>query len=429
MMQAWTLTRNDCTGRSTTPRRARSGFTIVELMVVVLIGLIILSIAVPAFQSMVYSSNQSLAVNAVQASSQMARDVALSSGRDGAVVFVFDPQVGKVQIIPAIKVGTLREATTSPNGPGNAMGLSDSPYFERDVFVPAAAGETLELPPFWMMRGYASPGSLIDLDSAGNPVATWYTSQAYGGLNETAFVKTQDQWVFPETGLFPNDAQVAGGGLDGQLDAVDPLLGTVRQSFMIRFSSRTGAVSKDTNTALFINPRNSRERPYGDRPLPYQQTLRVDMAEDLEVWAKRIIESADLTGDGIAYGLDDVQLREQLIGNASNDTILVKPVTRLSLYDERKLSMGVGARGLNKVTGSLYLPADQNNPNSIIEFDLSLFPAGVTPDELVVRINQWIDGNTTYTRLGDFNLDLDDEPESRIYLIQSYTGQLQEVLR
>jgi len=411
------------------PVHVRRAFTIVELMVVVLIGLIILSIAVPAFQSMVYSSNQSLAVNAVQASSQMARDVALSSGRDGAVVFVYDPVVGKMQIIPAVKVGTLREATTSPNGPGNAMGLSDSPYFERDVFVPAAAGETLEIPPFWMVRGYAPPGSLIDIDTAGNPVASWYTSQAYGGINETDFVKTQDQWVFPETGFFPSDAQIAGGGLDGQFDTVNVQIGTMRQSFMIRFSARTGAVSKDTNTALFINPRNSRERPFGDRPLPFEQTLRVDMAEDLEVWARRVIESSDLTGDSIAYGADDVQRREQLIGNASNDTILVKPVTRISLYDERKLSLGVGARGLNKATQSLYLPADQNNANSLIAFDLSLFPTGISEAELVVRINQWIDGNTTYTQVGDFNLDLDDEPESRIYLIQSYTGQLQEVLR
>jgi prepilin-type N-terminal cleavage/methylation domain-containing protein len=414
---------------ATMPVHARRAFTIVELMVVVLIGLIILSIAVPAFQSMVYSSNQSLAVNAVQASSQMARDVALSSGRDGAVVFVYDPVVGKMQIIPAVKVGTLREATTSPNGPGNAMGLSDSPYFERDVFVPAAAGETLEIPPFWMVRGYAPPGSLIDIDTAGNPVASWYTSQAYGGINETDFVKTQDQWVFPETGFFPSDAQIVGGGLDGQFDTVNVQIGTMRQSFMIRFSARTGAVSKDTNTALFINPRNSRERPFGDRPLPFEQTLRVDMAEDLEVWARRVIESSDLTGDSIAYGADDVQRREQLIGNASNDTILIKPVTRISLYDERKLSLGVGARGLNNVTQSLYLPADQNNANSLIAFDLSLFPTGISEAELVVRINQWIDGNTTYTQVGDFNLDLDDEPESRIYLIQSYTGQLQEVLR
>lgn len=74
----------------------RPAFTIVELLVVILIGLIILTIAVPAFQTMAYSSNRSLAVNALQASSQMARDVAINAGEDGAVVFIYDPQVGKI---------------------------------------------------------------------------------------------------------------------------------------------------------------------------------------------------------------------------------------------------------------------------------------------------------------------------------------------
>jgi len=399
-------------------------FTIIELMVVILIGLIILTIAVPAFQSMIYSSNQALAVNALQASSQMARDVALSTGQDGAVIFVYDPQVGKVQIIPAIKVGTLREATTAPEGPGNASALSDSPYFDRDVFVPAAAGEILEMPRFWMVRGYASSRTLIDRDSGGNAAATWYTSDTYGGTNPNAIIKNKDHWVFPETGFFPSAAQVAGGGLDGGFDGVNSNDPTARQSFMIRFNARTGVVSRDTNSALFINPRNSRERPYGDRPDQYQQTLRVDMAEDLAVWADRVINSPDLTNDGIPYGRDDVDLRVQLIGNASNDTILVKPVTRLVLYDERKLAIGVGAQGLSKLTQTLYKSVNEEDQGARIEFDPDLF-ASFNADELLRQINQWLDGDTNF----DDRFDLDDEPESRMYLIQSYTGELQEVLR
>ena len=403
---------------------ARRAFTIVELMVVVLIGLIILAIAVPAFQSMVYSSNRSLAVNALQASSQMARDVALSTGQDGAVIFVYDPQVGKLQIIPAVMVGTLREKTTAAAGSGGSSALSDSPYFDRDVFVPASAGETLEVPRYWMVRGYVPPRALIDRDSAGNAVANWYTSDVYGGTDPFTNIKSKDQWVFPETGFFPLDAQVAGGGLDGDLSAVDTTLPTARQSFMIRFSARTGVVSKSTNAALFINPRNSRKRPYGDRPTRYEQSLRVDMAEDLGVWASRIINSADLTGDGIPYGRDDEELRSQLIGNASNDTILVKPVTRLALYDERKLGVGVGSRGLNQQTQTLYLPADQQDADTRIGFDLSLF-SSMSEGELLEKINQWVDGDTNF----DGVFDLDDEPESRMYLIQPYTGQMQEVLR
>jgi prepilin-type N-terminal cleavage/methylation domain-containing protein len=411
----------ECTQKHLGKQRA---FTIVELLVVILIGLIILTIAVPAFTAMIYSSNRSLAVNALQASSQMARDVALTTGRDGAVVFVFDPQVGKMQIIPAVKVGTIRETTTAPNGPGNAMGFGDLPYFDRDVFVPAAIGETLEMPRYWMVRGYAPPRSLVEQDSAGNFAATWFNSLVYGGTNPDSITKISDHWVFPETGFFPVDAQVAGGGLNGGLDAVNGSLPTARQSFIIRFNARTGVVSREMNSALFINLRNSRERPYGDRPTQYEQTLRIDMAEDLEVWAERIINAADLTNDGVAYAAPDIALRSQLIGSASNDTILVKPVTRLALYDERKLGVAIGARGLNRDTQTLYLPIGENNPNAPIAFDMSLF-TNLSEEEVLTRIDQWVDGDTNF----DAFFNLDDEPESRMYLIQSYTGELQEVLR
>lgn len=407
------------------PSTTRKGFTIIELLVVISIGLIILTIAVPAFRSMSYSSSRSLAVNSLSAATKMARDIALSSGQDGAVVFVYDPQVGKIQIIPAVKVGTVREGTTARNGPDNAMGLGDLPYFDRDVFVPASAGEVLEVPRYWMVRGYASSRMLIDFDSAGNAAATWYTSDVYGGTNDNDPVKEESHWLFPETGFFPYDAQVVGGGLDGGLDGVNADEPTARQTFMIRFNGRNGALSRDTSSALFINPRNSRERPYGDRPTSHEQTLRVDMAEDLEVWANRVVLSSDLNGNNNAYGRDDSELRQMLIGNVSNDTILVKPVSRIALYDERRLGIAVGARGLNTTTQSLYQAADQTDRNAEIAFDMGLFSNGLNENDLLEQINQWVNGDTNF----DDNFDLDDEPESRLYLIQVYTGELVEVLR
>ncbi|MGV6813828.1 MAG: pilus assembly FimT family protein [Phycisphaerales bacterium] len=411
------------------PRRRMmvKGFTLIELLVVIAIGVIILTIAVPAFQSMSYSTNRSMASNALTASTRMARDVAINSGRDGAVVFVYDPQVGKMQIIPAVYIGTIREITTVQNLAGMGMGLSDTPYFDRDVFVPATQGEVLEMPNFWMVRGYAGPGSLIDYDSAGDPATTWYTSNAYGGITNNPIndpIKNEAHWVFPETGFFAVNAQVAGGDISGGLSPVDYSLPTPRQSFMVRFDARTGAVSRSTNTALFVDPRNSRERPYGDRPTLYQQTLRVDMAEDIATWASRVIESPDLTNDGIAFGRNDEDLRVELLGIMSNDTILVKPVTRLSLYDERRLAIALGARGLNKETQTIYAPADQQNSETPIEFDAALF-SSFDEAEIVRKIDQWVDGDTNF----DDTLDLDDEPETRVYLIQSYTGELQEVLR
>ncbi|MDF1808488.1 MAG: prepilin-type N-terminal cleavage/methylation domain-containing protein [Phycisphaerales bacterium] len=403
----------------------RRGFTIIELLVVVLIGLIILSIAVPAFQSMIYSSNRSLAVNAVEAASLMARDVALSSGQDGAVVFVYDPVIGKVQIIPAVMVGTLKESTAAPVG-GGGLGFNETPFFYRDVFVPATSGETIEMPSFWMVRGYAPPHSMIDRDSAGNPAAVWFTSDAYGGVNPNDAVKDSDHWVFPETGFFARNSQVVGGSLDGDFDNVNAADPTARQSFMIRFNARTGVMSRDTNSALFLNPRNSRLRPYGDQPRDLERALRVDLADDVEAWAQRAVEAGNLTPeDTIPWSPNDETLRTQIIGNASNDTILVKPVTRIAVYDERKLGIGVNARGLNKLTNTLYLPADQSSADNEIKFDETLFASGFSESLLIEQIDQWIDGDTNFD--GFFNSE--DEPETRLYLIQSYTGELQEVLR
>ena len=406
--------------------RVGHAFTLVEILVVIVIGLVILSIAVPAFQTMAYSSNQSLAVNGLQAGAQMARDTAVISGQDGAVVFVFEPDVGRMQIIPAVKVGTIRERT--PANTGTSGALIESPYFDRDVFVPSSIGQTIDMPRFWNVRGFAPAGSMIDYDSIGGEYAVWYTSVAYGGTTANDPIKDIAHWLFPESGFFPHDAQISGGPIDGSLSAVDRTRPTARQSFMIRFEGRTGILSRDSGTALFVSPRNSQQRPYGNRPALDELPQRVDLADSIAVWAARTIETGDLDANGFSYATPDDVLREQLIGNQSNDTILVKPVTRLALYDERKLAVGAQARGLNRETNTLYEPIDQESPSDQIGFDKALF-GGVGDAAIVERIDQWINGNTTFVRDGDTDLNFEDEPLARIYLIQPYTGELQEVLR
>lgn len=431
--------------RTLNPTRgaARSAYTVVELLVVIVIAGILLTIAVPSFQSAIYSSNRSLAVNTVQAATVMGRDVAVNTGKDGAIVFVYDPAVRQIQIFPAIRVGTIRETTTAPTVAGggggpSASGFGDFPYFDRDVFVPAPVGEVLTLPESWMVRGYAPPGLLLDYDSAGNPAAVWYNSQMYDGdrvgTNNPNSPKNKANWLFPETGLFARDAHVNGGSLDGRFTTanVDQSLPTARQSFMIRFDGRTGELSRDTRSSLFVNLRNSNKRESGNRADEFEQSLRADLAEDLEVWAQRVLNAPNVTpDDNLGYRASDQELREVLVGNHSNDTILVKPVSRVALYDVRLLALGLGARGVNRATGSFYLPQDQDDRDRPIELDLSLFPGGspvTSEDEAIRHINWWIDGNTDFSTDGVVSFET-DSPESRIFLVQSYTGELKEVLR
>ncbi|MCA9304421.1 MAG: prepilin-type N-terminal cleavage/methylation domain-containing protein [Phycisphaerales bacterium] len=398
---------------------ARCAFTMVELLVVVVIITVIVGISVPAFQSMLYSSERTLAINAMQNATVLAHDLALrgQEGEDGAVVFLFDED-GQVTIVPAVKVGTLVE-------PINPNQLNASAFQERDVFAPIASGETIQLPRNWSVRGYAAPGMMIDYLSDGEAVAQWYNSPLYGGttVSTSTGPKVDRNWVFPESGFYAKDAQSFGaapGGGFGSVGRDDP---TGRQSFMVRFDSQTGAVSRDTTAALFISPRPSRERPYGDRPTLINRWKRVDLADSTRQWAERMLKAPSLTGNS-QWTRADTTERMQFIGNSSNDTVLVKPVTRLAIYDERALARGIKARGLNKITNTIYEPYDQSLPNGRIRLDSALFQ-GFSEDQIRLDINAWIDGDTNLD--GVFNED--DEPESRIYTIQPYSGALQEVLR
>ncbi len=409
------------------PRLGARAFTVVEMLVVVVIILIVLTIATPAFQSMMYSAARSESANTVNAAVLAARELALrsTSGDDGAVVFIHDRD-GTMRIIPAVRVGTLLEpvAGTPVPGGGGPTSMNGTPRPPRDVFAPVPQAASFQMPAYWNVRGYAPANSMVEYVPGLRPredVAVWYNSPMYGGATVTDRAKQEGNWVFPETAFYDIDQRAASSGVR-----------TARQSFMIRFNSATGAVSSDRSPALFIDPRPSTvNRPGGARPTAAQRWLRPDRAENLGDWARGMIASPPIDQNGnrrlpTPYLTEnDDNDRLSFIGLSSNDTVLVKPVTRIAVYDERVMARDLGARRLNATTSSLYRPVARGSAQVGNEIDPDLFGGAVNTETLRRRINRWLDGDTN----NDGVIDDEDQPQARIYLVRPGTGDLTEVLR
>lgn len=400
-------------------------FTVVELLVVVVIILIVLTVATPAFQALIYSSSRSQAFNTVNAAALAARELALrsASGEDGAVVFIYD-RSGSMRIIPAVKVGSIYEPVWGAGGagPGGASGLGASPMVKRDVFAPVPQAPAFEMPTFWNVRGYAPARSMVEFVPGERPredVAVWYNSSLYGGANPVAQEKSEGNWIFPETAFYNTNTRVAPVGANRP---------TARQSFMIRFDARTGGLSSNRDTALFIDPRPSRTDRIGDdRPSAEELWLRPDRAENLAAWAQGLIAAGPFGANGRPltppFQPVDDNVRLSYIGLASNDTVLVKPVARIAVYDERQMGRDIGARRLNNETNSVFRPFTPAAGGDI-GLDPELFNGSV-PNNIRRRINAWIEGDTNF----DEEFNEQDQPQARIFLVRPSTGELTEVLR
>lgn len=420
-----------CRGWKPAPLGGGRGFTLVELFVVISIALIIVAVALPAFSAMAYSSNRSLAQNMLRQGVRMARDVSVQSvrGGDGAAVFLFDPETGTTRIISAEWVGTIMDSFD-----GNRSRL-----VERDVFAPVASGELIELPRYWMVRGYAPPRFTA---SAGMGLGfDWYDSDLY--LASDAW--DRGHWVFPENGFYDIEGDPNAPTLRGR---------TMRQSFMIRFDTQTGQVRRDGREALFVDARPSatfRDRVASSRNDP-KAGLRLDWAESATAWAHRVLTTGDLTQDGLAYQLNDEELRRELIGNESFDTVLVQDVARIALYDERDLAAALGARQLDRrrgteQTNSIYAAFEDARGISI-DYE-GLFEEGPPfadnangHERLRESIDRWINGDTDRNddgTVGDGTLfDVDDpdsaenegdEPAAMRFIVDAFSGELIEVTR
>jgi hypothetical protein len=378
----------------------RKAFTLTELLLVIGLLVLLIAIVVPAFSSILYSSEQSLAENQLKVGLSGARDTAIRSDvGDSAAVFSFGRN-GRITITPCVKVGEISDP-----------GLPDATApTVRDVFVPVTVVEPIQLPKGWSVRGFAAPNSLRRPNS---PNAGFSFYENIGPNNSPAVQR--GNWIFPETSFY--------GTYSGSTASTNADQGNVRQTFMVRFADSTGTLdTANTDPAIVVDPSDFEQFTSATfrASAPFNQPGNNLLdADELKRGVRRIIDRwNELT----------VAQQRLLLGDSSVDTVVALPVIELALYEERRLIRGIGARGPNRVTGNLYGNTNAGRTAFWPEqptYDTTLFPGTppLDPEDITVRINSWIEGT--------FKLNAADaapvESDARIFTLQRSLGQLQEL--
>ncbi|MCC6320109.1 MAG: hypothetical protein IT438_01585 [Phycisphaerales bacterium] len=346
----------------TTLRRLNAAaFTVIELLVVIVILAVVTLIALPSFTAMIYNQEKSLAENLLRVGMKTGRDAALRTqgDDDAALVFTYGSN-NRLGMVACVKAGVLPASTNQP---------------QREVFVPAADMEPLQLPAGWVIRGYAPPGTL----GAGTG---WYDD---GNGQQNRYDDAIANWVFPETDFY--NVALSTTGVD-------------RQTFMVRFKARTGEmVTSPSVPVLVVMPRPT----YQDRqglPAGSCQANRIDISPDLMASVRCILTSNDFSN------ID----RARLLGDDSSDVVLAAPVAQFAVYDESKLASALGVE-LDRKTRSIYQPVDGSTVRG---------PTYVRR-VIVANINKWIIGDTNFD--GEVRGSNDgDAPAARLFMIDRYSG-------
>jgi prepilin-type N-terminal cleavage/methylation domain-containing protein len=378
----------------------RGGFTLIELITVIAVMAVLIAIGIPAFNAALASSDKALSESQFRIGIESARQVAIqNSSRDAAAVFVFEPG-GRMSIVPCVYVGTLLDwADPSQTGAGDKV-------VERDVFVPVPEIAPVQLPRGWMARGFAPPGSI---HSQQNPTG-WYEP-----TNDREFEAGNGapagNWVFPENAFFRN-IRLTGTSGDYSLE------GHERQTFLVRFKAGSGQVdASESRLCLVIDPAPSEVIDANGASVTWRGTVgmfeEIVKAPDLQRYVRQLLAKPDVDRSGGADQQDD-EARRALIGDESSDSILARPVTELALYREQSLASALGARGVNRVTGSLY--GDATGVPQEPKIDFTLFPGGISASEVAQNTNLWITGKL---RVGTEFV----ESDAKVFAMDRYLGQ------
>lgn len=379
----------------------RPAFTVTELLVVISIFVLVVAGTIPAFKSMIASSEQALAENQLRVGLGAARDAAIQDPSGDAVAAFFFQPGGKVSIIPCISVGFLLD--NELNG-----GLATGRSVKREVFAPINTISPIQLPRGWSVRGFTPPNTISGSDNSTltNNTNGWYDSytRSAGGGGGGVDPGSLGMWVFPETNLLDLTS--------AQLDES----GWQRQTFIVRFKNGTGQLdSGNRSLAIIIDPIAAE----GFRTAEPFASTRLDKVADLPQTVRRLLAKTSLLPQQDAD-------RIKLVGDISIDSVLARPITELAVYSERSLTAGLssalGYRGADRVTQTIYAPPDETDGPRIDAANYQT--TGLDLFAVSLAASRWIDG-----RLRQGNTPAGEllETDARIFTLQQYLGQLQEL--
>jgi hypothetical protein len=368
-----------------TPRRPalRHALTLTELLVVILIITALLAVAVPSFSSMLYSSEAAMAESQLQGAMRAGRDAALrAAGRDDtAVVFAYQPAPGggRIVMIPCVHVTIDFHDLPGPAGAATP----------RDVFVPSASVEPVQLPRHWMIRGYA-PVNSIGTDGI------WYEGNRYGQRAAMGF----GDWIFPETGFYLPSG---------------PTEGRFRQTFMVRYTAGAGVIATSTGKPAMVFLPDQKDPPGFTSVGAEVAELRALRLSSPRRYVERVVSSTTLS----------FATKRALLNVDSPDMVTAMPVSALALYDETRMASALRAR-LDPTTGCLYKTHAAGADPTFVP--VAGAGGSMTDDDAQsgAIIDQWIEGDTNLT--GGVRTRRDgDEPEARLFTIDRLSGALRRM--
>lgn len=425
-------------------RRRSIGFSLIELLVVIAILGLLAAVGIPAIRNMIYTSTGSMAEVQLRLALGAARDLAIRNpGGDSAAVFTFEPG-GRLTIVPMVHVGRILDT----KDPDQALGGTPFAGY-RDVFAPTPLAEPMQLPAGWMVRGFAPAGYIFaegnnnDVPPQFVPSNGWYyqpNGTAVGnrrmnlGTDNISNLPSRGNWVFPETAFF--DPAITDQGTGQRPNN--------RNTFMVRFASGTGRiVGVSPDPVIVLLPRVSIDNSGGKALASVQPAWstgldwrRIDRTDNLVSWGRAVCDMEWPTNAAA------------LVGCRSADAALACSVDIIALYDENKMAIGIGARSLNNVTGTIYggavnsvsVSSKSNEVPKAPNIDVSLWPAGTfvagggTEPEKAERVQMLINNymlnalrNRDVAPVGDANfLKSFIDSDARLFTVDTYMGSVTE---